>query len=109
MENQHSAAGSSEVAAVRVFAGFFSYVFHPLFITTYVTAFLLYVHPYAFAGLEPKLKMFRMASVIVSTLFLPGLAVLLARQLDFVKSIYLHTQRDRIIPYIISLTFYFWA
>ena len=31
------------------------------------------------------------------------------KQLGFIQSIFLRTQRDRIIPYIVSMVFYFWA
>ena len=38
---------------------------------------------------------------------MPLVSVLLLRALNFIDSIYLKTQRDRIVPYIISMTFYF--
>ena len=31
------------------------------------------------------------------------------KQLGFIQSIFLHSQRDRIIPYIVSMVFYWWA
>jgi hypothetical protein len=94
--------------AVRLLATIISYIFHPLFMTAYVTAFLLYIHPYAFAGFDPKMKLMRLLSVMVSTLLLPAFSVFLLRQLDFIRSIYLRTARERILPYAISLVFYFW-
>jgi len=108
MDTQHSTV-SSETMVVRGFANAVSYIFHPLFITTYVALFLLYVHPYAFAGFPPKDRMMRLLTVIVSSLFLPAFSLFLCRQLGFIDSIYLRTQRDRIIPYIITMIFYFWV
>jgi len=108
MDN-YSTVSSSETAVVRGFAGFISYIFHPLFITTYVALFLLYIHPYAFAGFSPKERLMRLLTVIVSSLFLPAFSLFLSRQLGFISSIYMRTQRDRIIPYIICMIFYFWV
>lgn len=100
---------SPEPLPVRVFAHIVSYVFHPLFIPAYVMAFLLYVHPFAFIGYEDRMKFLRLASVVVSTLLLPGFAIFLLWRLQFIKSIFLRTQRERIIPYVIAITFYFWV
>ena len=93
---------------VRMLAHLFSYLFHPLFIPGYVTAFLLYVHPYAFAGFGDKLKLLRLISVVLLTAFFPAFSVFLLRRLGFADSLFLRTRKERIIPYIISMFFYFW-
>lgn len=92
----------------RSFAQVISYIFHPLFLPSYVTAYLLFVHPYAFAGMGHKQKVFTLGSVFFSTAFLPAFAVLLMRALGFVQSFQLRTQKERIIPYVAAITFYFW-
>ncbi|HTL07321.1 MAG TPA: hypothetical protein VL307_03650 [Chitinophagaceae bacterium] len=94
---------------VRVFGQVVSFLFHPLFIPSYITAYLLYADPYAFAGMSEKGKILKLISVAFSTSFLPLFSVALMKQLGFVTSIYLKTQKDRIIPYIVSMIFYFWA
>ena len=93
---------------VRFVAHFISFAFHPLFIASYTTAFLLYVHPYVFSGFPIGLKFFRMISVIFNTAFVPMFAVFLMWRLKLVESMYLRTQKDRIIPLIIATIFYFW-
>jgi hypothetical protein len=90
-------------------AHFFSFVFHPLFLPTYVMAFLLYEHPYAFAGLVEKFKIFKLTGVFFTTAFLPAFSVFLMWRLGFVESMMLHTQKDRIIPYVTSMIFFFWV
>jgi hypothetical protein len=90
-------------------AHFFSLLFHPLFLPTYVTAFLLYIHPYAFAGLVEKFKVFKLFGVFFTTAFLPAFSVFLMRRLGFIESIFLRTQKDRIIPYVTAMIFFFWA
>jgi hypothetical protein len=96
-------------APVRVFGHIGSFIFHPLFIPSYISAFLIYLDPYAFAGVNDRLKMFRLFSVIFNTTFLPLFSVALMKQLGFIKSIFLKTQQDRIIPYIVCMIFYFFA
>ncbi|MBC7848659.1 MAG: hypothetical protein H7Y31_02930 [Chitinophagaceae bacterium] len=94
---------------VETLAQIVSYVFHPLFITTYVTAFLLYIHPYVFAGFDPSLKLFRLFSILLNTTFIPGFAVFLMWRLRLIDSMHLKTTRERIIPYAAAIIFYFWA
>lgn len=85
-----------------------SYVFHPLFIPTYIFGFLVYQFPYEFADItnwQLKLKIF---SVFWMTAFFPAFAVFLLWRLNFIKSIYLRTFKERIIPYFITMFFYWW-
>lgn len=93
---------------LRLLAQFFSVLFHPLFLPTYVMAFMLYIHPFAFAGLVEKFKIFKLISVFFSTAFLPAFSVFLMRRLGFIESIMLRTQKDRIIPFVTSMIFFFW-
>lgn len=93
---------------LRVSAHFFSFVFHPLFIPGYISAFLIFVHPYVFSGFSPKLKMLRFISVILLTAFFPAFVVFLLKKLGLIQSIYLKTQKERIIPYVASMFFFFW-
>jgi len=115
MENNGSLELSRETnhytwpAPVRIFGHIVSFIFHPLFIPAYITAFLVFADPYAFAGMTDKAKVFKLISVAFSTAFLPLFSVLLMKQLGFIKSIFLRSQKDRIIPYIVCMIFYFWA
>jgi hypothetical protein len=95
--------------AVRIIAKIFSWVFHPLFIPAYVTAYLIYIHPYLFAAYDPKQKFIRLLSVFVITAFFPAVTVFLLWRLKFAKSIYLRTQKERIIPFVSSNIYFFWA
>ncbi len=93
----------------KVFAWFFSIVFHPVFIPVYVTFFLLYVHPNAFAGFSYEDKRQTLLIIVLNLVFFPLLSVLLLKALGFVNSIKLNTRKDRVIPYIASGIFFFWA
>lgn len=93
----------------KFLAHFFSWIFHPLFIPVFVTLFLLYFHPYAFVAAGERMKIFKLLFVIVNTAVFPGLAVFLMWRLKLTKSIFLRTQKERIIPYAAAMIFYFWA
>lgn len=86
-----------------------SYVLHPAFLPIYVIAFLVYVHPSAFSGFDATDKQKVVLMMSINLVFFPLLAVVLLKALGFISSIFMATQRDRIIPYIACGIFYFWA
>ncbi len=96
-------------ALLRALGKIVSYIFHPLFIPVYVSAYLIYIHPYLFATLDEKHQNLRFLSVVVITAFFPALTVFLLWRLGFSTSIYLRTQKERIVPYISSIIYFFWA
>jgi hypothetical protein len=93
---------------LKLLAHLVSYVLHPLFIPTYFFLYLMQVVPFEFASItdwQLKLKLF---SVFWLTAFFPAFAVFLLWRLKFSDSIFLKTQKDRIIPYVIVMFFYWW-
>jgi hypothetical protein len=48
-------------------------------------------------------------SVFVITAFFPAITVFLLWRLQFAESIYLRTQKERIIPFVASIIYFFWA
>lgn len=96
-------------SVIRFLAHLFSIVFHPLFITTYVTAYLIFIHPYAFAADSDALRWFRLARVVFNTTFIPLFAVFLMWRLGLIESLFLRTGKERIIPYVAAMICYFWA
>ena len=94
---------------LRWMASFISYVFHPLFISLYVSGYMIFLHPYSFAVFDEKQKLLRFFSIFFITCFLPAFTVFLLWRLKFADSIMLRTQKERIIPYVASIIFFFWA
>ena len=94
---------------IKGIAHLLSWTFHPLFIPLYVTIFLSYIHPYALVALSERGKIFKLIFVFVNTALFPGMAVFLMWRLKFTQSIFLRTQKERIIPYAAAMVFYFWA
>ena len=93
---------------VKAFAYFFSFIFHPLFIPVIAAWFLAFLQPGYFTGISPHDKVLIVIRVGYNTIFYPALTVLLLKALGFIKSIFLKTQRERIVPYIATNIFYFW-
>src|SRR3954467_7190379 len=90
-------------AALKFFAKVISYVFHPLFIPTYVYFFLTQAFPYEFSGLLRNAAIFRTLVVFINTAFFPGIAIFLLWRLKFIESIFLKSQKERIAPYMIVM------
>jgi hypothetical protein len=96
------------IGILKMGAGFVSYVFHPIFMPTYIFILLIWQFPYEFAGITDwQLKM-RLFGVFWLTAFFPAFAVFLLWKLQFSNSIFLRTQKERIVPYVISMFFYWW-
>jgi len=93
---------------LKIIAKIVSYILHPLFVPTYVFLWLSWRFPINFDDLTATGLTFKTISVFLNASFFPAFAVFLLWRLKFIESIYLHTQKDRIIPYIITMIFYWW-
>lgn len=109
LQQKQAAYPLSQPPILKLAARFLSYLFHPLFIPLYVAAYLIYLHPYAFSIFDPKQKFLRLLFVFMITVFFPALTVFLLWRLKFSESIFLRTQKERIIPYVASIIYFFWA
>jgi len=93
---------------IRIVAKLISYLFHPLFIPLYVGLFLIY-EARLFNDRTDWQKKIILIQFFVYYTFFPLMTTLLSKALGFVDSVYLKTQKDRILPYIVCEIFYFWA
>lgn len=94
--------------AVKLTAKIISTVFHPLFIPVYVGWFFIF-RLRLFPQLDDYNQIKLLISFFINYTFLPLVTMLIARKLGFIESLYLRTQKDRIIPYIVTGIFYFWV
>jgi hypothetical protein len=92
---------------IKIAAKVVSYVFHPLFIPVYIGYFFIYILR-IFPQFTEWDKTKLLISFTVNYTVLPLVTILLTKGLGFISSIYLRTQRDRIIPYVATGIFYFW-
>lgn len=93
---------------IRVVAKIVSYILHPLFIPTYIFIWIVKRFTVNFDDITQQGLFFKEISVFLNLSFFPAFAVFLLWRLKFIESIYLRTQKDRIIPYIITMIFYWW-
>lgn len=94
---------------LRVTASMLSYIFHPIFIPLYAVWFIAYVHPSYLSGFSNGMRLRTVLIVAQNAVFYPLFCVLLLKGVGFISSIFLRTQKDRIIPYIASGIFFFWT
>ena len=93
---------------IRTAAKIISYVFHPLFVPVYLAWFLITVQPHLFGSFTPTEKLITVLRFFIMYSFFPLVTVLLAKGLGFLDSIFLKTQKERVIPYIACGIYYFW-
>src|SRR5579864_4114486 len=106
---QRSSIDKHPSRAVRFLAYFFSILFHPLLISSYVFAFLIYLHPAVFEGVDLHTRNLRMFSMVLFTIFFPAVSLFLAWRLKLIKSLSLENRQDRLVGFIVTMFFYFWA
>lgn len=94
---------------LRGIAQVLSIILHPLFVPLIGAWFIVNTHYYQFASFDKKSLFSLYGSIVANTLILPAFTVFFLKKLKFIKSIRMHSQQDRVIPYIAVMTFYFWA
>jgi hypothetical protein len=95
--------------SLRAAAHAISYLLHPIFIPLYAVAFIAFIHPTFFAGFSTAARQRTLLIIAINIVAFPLLATFLLSKLGFIQSFFLHTQKDRIIPYIITGIFFFWG
>lgn len=86
-----------------------SFVFHPLLMATYAFLFVDLFYPYQFMHLGPQQKSQLMATLVTNTLVFPLVVIFLMKRLKIVSSFELRTNKERILPFIAIMLFYFWT
>lgn len=94
---------------LKVIASVLSYIFHPIFLPLYAVWFIAYVHPSYLSGFSGGMRLRTVLITAQNAVFYPLFCVLLLKGVGFISSIFLRTQKDRIIPYIASGVFFFWT
>ena len=107
-------ASTAFTRTLRALATLVSFVFHPVFMPVVMILLVYKLAPINFAGIpignivqEGSLANL-LFTVALATVFFPLLAVFLMKKLDLIKSIEMHELKDRILPLIAIMIFYFW-
>lgn len=90
-------------------ARFVSILLHPIFLPVLLCVALYVLTPAAFKAFPPYLLVRSLVSIAIITIFFPLFSIILMKALGFIKSVYMRDSKDRIIPLIATMTFFFWA
>lgn len=93
---------------LRIAAYFFTIVFHPLLMLTYMLVILLLVNPYLFGVHKLMDSHLLIMLVFLSTFVIPAFSIMMMRFLGLIDSIEMKDKRERTGPYIITGVFYLW-
>jgi hypothetical protein len=99
----------------RSVATLVSYIFHPVFMPFVMVIFLYKLAPVNFAGIPvgnvvQRGSLVNLLVIIAgTTVFFPLLTILLMKALGFVRTIEMHETKDRILPLMAIMVYYFWA
>lgn len=107
--------GTATQRTLRALATLVSFVFHPVFMPVVMILLVYKLAPVNFAGIPvgnavQAGSLGNLLFIVGSlTIFFPLLAVLIMKGLGLVQTIEMHEQKDRILPLIAIMIFYFWA
>lgn len=91
---------------LKSIAYFFSIIFHPLLMVTYMLLMLLSVDPHLFGTNSVKGGLDNIMMIFASTFFIPIISVLMMKALKLIPSLELRNAQDRIGPFIVTGVFY---
>lgn len=94
--------------ALRAIATVFSYILHPVFMPVLMAWIIYKVSPMSFVQYEGKDLSMVFIQIGLTTIFFPVLVVFLLKGLGFIDSIFLRTQKERIVPILATMMCYWW-
>lgn len=94
---------------MQFLARLISVVFHPLLFPTYGALYILWANPNMYGYFGEKLHIVWLIIVFALTFVFPGIWLAMMKQLEMIESFELPTAKERIIPFIATITFYLWA
>ncbi len=87
-------------------AQFISFIAHPIFINLLCLLLLFFFQPSLYFGLPFTIKVYYISYIFLLTSIIPALSVILLRFTGSIENIFLADKEDRIIPYIVTTSFY---
>lgn len=88
---------------------FISVLFHPIFLTSMCMAYILFVSTNDAFAVPVGKELQWLLITAYSTLFMPLLVVFLLWRLKFIQSLEMKTTKERYVPLIACMSFYFWV
>jgi hypothetical protein len=93
---------------ILFFARLVSYVCHPIFMPIIIAISLTRLSPNSFAGISERQLGLWLISITTTAVLFPLVSIALMKQLGFVSSFQMSTARERTIPLMATMIFYFW-
>lgn len=90
------------------FAKVVTYICHPVFMPTILAYVLMKLMPHSFDGIPEQKQKLLLISIGCSTLFFPLFTIMLLKPLGFLDDYHMPTAKERTIPLMASMIFYFW-
>ncbi len=94
---------------MRLMANIVSVIFHPVFFPLVMALVLSKLAPAGYVGLSQKQLVMWFMSIGLTAVFFPLFSIFLMKQLDFISSYKMPTARERTIPLMATMIFYFWV
>lgn len=103
---QDPAPVNTQPKVLRVLATIVSYICHPVFMPVIMAYTLYALWPNCFAGTSIKQLLLIIG---LNSVFFPLVSILLMKPLGFISSFQMPTFKERTIPLMVAMIFYFWA
>ena len=94
---------------LQVMANIISVLFHPVFMPLVMAIVIFRLDPSGFAGLSTKQVGLLFLNIGFTTVFFPLFSILLMKPLGFITSYRMPTAKERTIPLMVTMIFYFWV
>lgn len=93
---------------LRFIAQSTSVIFHPLFLISYATLFLMAANPYMFGFSSERAQGLILISVVTTSFMFPMIAILMMKALGLIQSFQMEDKLERIGPLIVTGLFFIW-
>lgn len=97
-----------EKKRLKIPAKIISFVFHPVFVTFYTALLVYWLQKPLYISIVNEYPLW-LGYLFINLVMFPVIATLLLKALGFIGSIKMEEPKDRIIPLIATMIFYFWA
>lgn len=100
---------STQPKVLVVLANIVSVLFHPVFMPLVMAIVIFKLAPAGFVGLTPKQVGLLFINIGLTTVFFPLFSIMLMKPLGFISSYKMPTAKERTIPLMATMIFYFWV
>ncbi len=94
---------------MKAFFKAISIIFHPVFLTTMGMAYIVFVSQNPALDVPVGKEVQWLLITFYSTMFMPLFVVFLLWKLKFIQSFEMKTVKERYVPLIVCMSFYFWV